>query len=265
MKHDREQDGHSSSFEYRARSRADPVLYAHASRTSSTVESNPGNARALVQQHGDARRVDQPTGRSRSPPPRWTSPLRACRTHASRTRRYGKAEDPRVRDDPLFRHGAPSAGASVAARSARSPNTKAGSSRAGRNPRSSSESRAHPRQDCRASPASSADIGGPTANMYRHRVQEPRDREAACRKPSCVYPRRSARTSARITRPARLSSTARRGRSRASRSIFIASGLRYDLAVRAPELRRRSSRTHHVGGYLKIAPEHVAEGPALAR
>jgi radical SAM superfamily enzyme YgiQ (UPF0313 family) len=42
--------------------------------------------------------------------------------------------------------------------------------------------------------------------------------------------------------------------------MLIASGLRYDLAVRSPAYVRELV-THHVGGYLKIAPEHTEQGP----
>jgi hypothetical protein len=41
--------------------------------------------------------------------------------------------------------------------------------------------------------------------------------------------------------------------------ISIASGLRYDLAVQDPEYVKELV-THHVGGYLKIAPEHTEDG-----
>jgi len=44
------------------------------------------------------------------------------------------------------------------------------------------------------------------------------------------------------------------------KKVLIASGLRYDLAVKDPEYVRELV-THHVGGYLKIAPEHTEEGP----
>ncbi|MCX7168602.1 MAG: DUF3362 domain-containing protein, partial [Rhodocyclales bacterium] len=44
------------------------------------------------------------------------------------------------------------------------------------------------------------------------------------------------------------------------KKILISSGLRYDLAVRSPEYVKELV-THHVGGYLKIAPEHTQEGP----
>ncbi|WP_291519873.1 DUF3362 domain-containing protein, partial [Acidovorax sp.] len=42
--------------------------------------------------------------------------------------------------------------------------------------------------------------------------------------------------------------------------ILIGSGLRYDLAVKSPEYVKELVQ-HHVGGYLKIAPEHTDQGP----
>jgi radical SAM superfamily enzyme YgiQ (UPF0313 family) len=44
------------------------------------------------------------------------------------------------------------------------------------------------------------------------------------------------------------------------KKVLIASGLRYDIAVETPEYVRELV-THHVGGYLKIAPEHTEQGP----
>ncbi|MBL8286322.1 MAG: DUF3362 domain-containing protein, partial [Acinetobacter johnsonii] len=44
------------------------------------------------------------------------------------------------------------------------------------------------------------------------------------------------------------------------KKILIASGVRYDIAVKSPEWIKELA-THHVGGYLKIAPEHTQEGP----
>ena len=41
---------------------------------------------------------------------------------------------------------------------------------------------------------------------------------------------------------------------------MVASGVRYDLAVKSPEYVRELVE-HHVGGYLKIAPEHTEAGP----
>ncbi|MDX8403831.1 MAG: DUF3362 domain-containing protein, partial [Mariprofundaceae bacterium] len=82
--------------------------------------------------------------------------------------------------------------------------------------------------------------------------------EAACRKPSCVFPDICKNLNTDHTPLIRLY---RRARAiRGIKRIFIASGLRYDLAVTSPEYIQELA-THHVGGYLKIAPEHTEDGP----
>jgi radical SAM superfamily enzyme YgiQ (UPF0313 family) len=84
------------------------------------------------------------------------------------------------------------------------------------------------------------------------------DIQRACRKPSCVFPDVCENLG---TDHAPLVSLYRKARAKPGvKKILIASGLRYDLAVRSPEYVRELAQ-HHVGGYLKIAPEHVAEGP----
>ncbi len=102
-----------------------------------------------------------------------------------------------------------------------------------------------------------SDLGGPTANMYHLACKDPQI-EAACRKPSCVYPDicQNLKTSHKA-----LISLYRRARELDGiKKILIASGLRYDLAVRSHEYVKELV-THHVGGYLKIAPEHTEQGP----
>jgi uncharacterized radical SAM protein YgiQ len=102
-----------------------------------------------------------------------------------------------------------------------------------------------------------SDLGGPTANMYRLACKS-REIEAACRKPSCVFPgicqnlQTSHKSLTQLYRKARALPGIKK--------ISIASGLRYDLAVEDPEYVKELV-THHVGGYLKIAPEHTEEGP----
>ena len=102
-----------------------------------------------------------------------------------------------------------------------------------------------------------SDIGGPTANMYRMRCKDP-ETEALCRRPSCVYPDicKNLDTSheplIQLYRKARAIDGVRK--------IMVASGVRYDLAVRSPTYVRELVE-HHVGGYLKIAPEHTETGP----
>ena len=102
-----------------------------------------------------------------------------------------------------------------------------------------------------------SDVGGPTANMWRLGCKVP-NIEAACRRPSCVYPGICPNLK---TDHSPLIQLYREARALPGiKKIFVASGLRYDLAVESPEYVRELA-THHVGGYLKIAPEHVAEGP----
>ena len=91
-----------------------------------------------------------------------------------------------------------------------------------------------------------------------HRLQEPPRSRAACRKPSCVYPGICSNLN---TDHGPLIHMYRRARAlRGVKKILIGSGLRYDLAVKSPEYVKELV-THHVGGYLKIAPEHTEGGP----
>lgn len=102
-----------------------------------------------------------------------------------------------------------------------------------------------------------SDLGGPTANMYRLACKS-KTIESACRLPSCVYPSICKNLNTNHDALIRLY---RRARSLPGiKKIFIASGLRYDLAVESPEYVKELV-THHVGGYLKIAPEHTEVGP----
>ncbi|MEO1880067.1 MAG: YgiQ family radical SAM protein [Methylococcales bacterium] len=100
-----------------------------------------------------------------------------------------------------------------------------------------------------------SDLGGPTANMYRLQCKDPKI-ETACRRLSCVYPGICPNLG---TDHKPLTKLYRRARNlRGIKRIFIASGLRYDLAVRDPEYIKELV-TYHVGGRLKIAPEHTEE------
>jgi uncharacterized radical SAM protein YgiQ len=100
-----------------------------------------------------------------------------------------------------------------------------------------------------------SDLGGPTANMYRLQCKDPKI-ETACRRLSCVYPGICSNLG---TDHKPLTKLYRRARNlKGIKRIFIASGLRYDLAVRDPEYIKELV-THHVGGRLKIAPEHTEE------
>ncbi|MDQ6992468.1 MAG: YgiQ family radical SAM protein [Mariprofundus sp.] len=230
--------------------KADPVLYAHASRLLH-LETNPGNARALVQRHG-TRDVWL------NPPaiPLSTSEMDfvfglpySRLPHLS----YGQQRIPAY---DMIKH---------------SVNIMRGcfggctfcsiTEHEGRIIQSRSEaSIIHEIEQIRdKTPAFSgiiSDLGGPTANMYRLACKSS-DIEAACRKPSCVFPDICKNLN---TDHAPLIHLYRRARTLPGiKRIFIASGLRYDLAVTSPEYIEELA-THHVGGYLKIAPEHTEEG-----
>ena len=102
-----------------------------------------------------------------------------------------------------------------------------------------------------------SDLGGPTANMYRLACKS-KAIESACRKPSCVYPGICKNLN---TDHSSLTQLYRKTRKLPGiKKVLIASGLRYDLAVEDPEYVKELV-THHVGGYLKIAPEHTEQGP----
>jgi len=229
----------------------DEVLYAHASRVFH-LETNPGNARALVQRHGKrevwlnpppipltTRELDRvyelPYSRRPHPGygerrnPAWemirfsVNIMRGCFggcTFCSITEHEGRiiqsrSEDSILREVEAIRDQVPGFTGNI------------------------------------------SDLGGPTANMYRLQCRDPKI-EAACRRLSCVYPGICPNLGTDHRPLIRLYRRARR--LPGIKRVFIASGLRYDLAIRSPEYIRELV-THHVGGYLKIAPEHTEAGP----
>lgn len=100
-----------------------------------------------------------------------------------------------------------------------------------------------------------SDLGGPTANMYRMRCGDP-EVEAICRRPSCVHPKvcRLLETS-----HAPLVDLMRESREVAGvKKVHVASGIRMDLAAGEDEYLEELAR-HHVGGHLKVAPEHASD------
>jgi uncharacterized radical SAM protein YgiQ len=229
----------------------DPVLYAHASRTFH-LESNPGNARALIQAHGE-RDV-------------WLNPPPIPLTTAEMDGVYGL---------PYQRKPHPSYGdAKIPAYEMIrfSINIMRGcfggctfcsiTEHEGRIIQSrSEESILHEIEEIRDKTpgftGTISDLGGPTANMYRLACKDPKI-ESSCRRLSCVFPGICENLN---TDHAPLIQLYRKARAiKGVKRILIGSGLRYDLAVRSPEYVKELV-THHVGGYLKIAPEHTEEGP----
>jgi len=102
-----------------------------------------------------------------------------------------------------------------------------------------------------------SDLGGPTANMYRLNCKNPKA-EQTCRRPSCVYPTICEHMDTDQSPTVELYREART--LPGIKKVLVASGVRYDLAVEDPNYVRELVQ-HHVGGYLKIAPEHTENGP----
>jgi uncharacterized radical SAM protein YgiQ len=231
--------------------RNDRVLYSHASRVLH-LETNPGNARALVQKHGDVdlwlnpppvpltteemdyvygmpfKRVPHPSYEG-AKIPAWemirfsVNIMRGCFggcTFCSITEHEGRIIQNRSRESILaeiedIRDKVPGFTGVI------------------------------------------SDLGGPTANMYRLACKS-RAIEAACRRPSCVYPGICSNLN---TDHSELTQLYKDARSLPGvKKVLIGSGVRYDLAVEDPEYVKELV-THHVGGYLKIAPEHTEKGP----
>ena len=223
------------------------ILYAHASRVFH-LETNPGNARALVQTHGkrdvwlnpppqplSAQEFDQlfEFPYTRKPHPSYgdlkipaydmirfsINIMRGCFggcTFCSITEHEGRiiqsrSEDSVIREIEAIRDNVPGFTGNI------------------------------------------SDLGGPTANMYRLTCKDNKIEES-CRRLSCVYPDICINMG---TNHQPLTKLYRRARKiEGVKRVFIASGLRYDLAIRDPEYVKELV-THHVGGRLKIAPEHT--------
>jgi uncharacterized radical SAM protein YgiQ len=245
--------------------KSDPVLYAHASRVLH-LETNPGNARALVQAHG----TDDPRSARDvwiNPPP---IPLSMEEMDGVFDLFYARSPHPRYADENGSHDHSTKIPAWEMIRF--SVNIMRGcfggctfcsiTEHEGRIIQSrSSDSIVRELEDIRDKVKGFtgviSDLGGPTANMYRLSCKT-REIEAACRKPSCVFP---GICSNLITDHNPLIRLYRRARElRGIKKILISSGLRYDLAVQSPEYVKELV-THHVGGYLKIAPEHTESGP----
>ncbi len=243
--------------------KSDAVLYAHANRVLH-LETNPGNARALVQAHGEGT-----TARDVwiNPPP---IPLTTAEMDYVFDLPYGRSPHPAYADEHGKHDGATKIPAWEMIRF--SVNIMRGcfggctfcsiTEHEGRIIQSrSEESIIKEVEDIRDKVEGFtgvvSDLGGPTANMYRLGCKSP-EIEAACRKPSCVYP---GICSNLHTDHGPLIKIYRRARElRGIKKILIGSGLRYDLAVKSPEYVKELVQ-HHVGGYLKIAPEHTEGGP----
>jgi len=243
--------------------KSDPILYAHANRVLH-LETNPGNARALVQAHGEGT-----TARDvwMNPPP---IPLTTAEMDWVFGLTYARSPHPAYADEKGSHEGATKIPAWEMIRT--SVNIMRGcfggctfcsiTEHEGRIIQSRSEDSIiqeleEIRDKVKGFTGTISDLGGPTANMYRLGCRDPKI-EAACRKPSCVFPGICPNLH---TDHGPLIKIYRRARKLPGiKKILIGSGLRYDLAVKSPEYVKELVQ-HHVGGYLKIAPEHTEQGP----
>jgi len=230
---------------------ADPLLYAHASRILH-VESNPGNARALVQRHG-ARDVWL------NPPPLPLSTAEMDRIYElPYTRKphpgYGDAKIPAYE---MIRFSVTIMRGCFGGCTFCSITEHEGRVIQNRSEASILREIETVRDTVPGFTGVISDVGGPTANMYRLACKDPAI-EAACRLPSCVAPgicpnlRTDHSSLIQLYKKARALPGIKK--------VLVASGVRYDLAATSKEYVRELA-THHVGGYLKIAPEHTEEGP----
>ena len=230
--------------------RNDPALYAHANRVLH-LETNPGNARALVQRHDDRELWLNPP-----PIPLTTEEMDYVFAAPSARVPHPAYEGAKIPAYEMIRF---------------SVNIMRGcfggctfcsiTEHEGRIIQSRShESILHEIEEMKNVPGFTgvvSDLGGPTANMYRLACKS-HDIEKHCRKPSCVFPGICENLD---TDHSSLIELYRKARALPGvKKILIASGLRYDLAVESPEYVKELV-THHVGGYLKIAPEHTERGP----
>lgn len=224
----------------------DPVLYAHASRVLHQ-ESNPYNARPLVQRHGTQEVwVNPPPIPLETDEMDWIFDLPYQRRPHPR---YGKARIPAydmIKTSVNIMRGC-FGGCTFCSITEHE----------GRIIQSRSEDSIireieKIRDQVPGFTGTISDLGGPTANMYKLNCKSP-EIQKRCKRLSCVYPNickhlnTDHKPTTELYRRARTVPGVKR--------VAIASGLRYDLALKDPEYIEELV-THHVGGYLKIAPEH---------
>ena len=229
----------------------DPVMYAHASRILH-LEANPGNARAMVQRHGQ---IDVWL----NPPPIPLTTREMDDVYELPYQRqphpfYGKAEIPAYK---MIRFSIAIQRGCFGGCTFCSITEHEGRIIQSRSEGSILREIEKVRDTVPGFTGVISDLGGPTANMYRLACKSLAI-ESACRKPSCVYPGVCPNLN---TDHAPLIELYRKARALPGiKKVLIASGVRYDLAIESPEYVKELAQ-HHVGGYLKIAPEAIGERP----
>ena len=231
--------------------RDDPVLYAHAARVMHK-ETNPHNALALIQAHGDREVWFNP------PPIPLTTPELDWVFEQPYQRRphpaYGNAKIPALE---MIQHSVNIMRGCFGGCTFCSITEHEGRIIQNRSEDSIVREIEKIRDTSPNFTGVISDLGGPTANMWRLACKS-EEIESKCRKLSCVFPGICKNLNTDQTPLVHLY---RRARAIPGvKKVLIASGLRYDIAVETPEYVKELV-THHVGGYLKIAPEHTEDGP----
>ena len=230
---------------------ADPVLYAHASRTFH-LESNPGNARALVQQHGERDVWLNPP-----PIPLTTPEIDSVFAAPFQRKPHPAYGDARIPAFEMIRFSVNIMRGCFGGCTFCSITEHEGRIIQSRSEQSILAEIEEIRDKTPGFTGAISDLGGPTANMYRLSCKNAQI-EASCRRLSCVFPGICQNLD---TDHGPLIQLYRKARAiKGIKRILIGSGVRYDLAVRSPEYVKELV-TYHVGGYLKIAPEHTEPGP----
>ena len=231
--------------------RNDAVLYAHANRVLH-LETNPGNARALVQAHGGKDLWLNPPAL-----PLSTAEMDYVFGMPFTRKPHSSYGDARIPAYEMIRFSVNIMRGCFGGCTFCSITEHEGRIIQNRSEESILEEVEKIRDNVPGFTGVISDLGGPTANMYRLACKSP-DIESACRLPSCVFPDICSNLN---TDHSALTALYRKVRELPGvKKVLIASGLRYDLAAEDPEYVKELV-THHVGGYLKIAPEHTEKGP----
>jgi uncharacterized radical SAM protein YgiQ len=227
----------------------DPVLYAHASRVLH-LEANPGNARALVQKHGDREVWLNPP-----PIPLLTKEMDYVYDLPYARKPHPIYKNAKIPAWDMIRFSVNIMRGCFGGCTFCSITEHEGRIIQNRSEASILKEIEEIRDKVDGFTGVISDLGGPTANMYRIACKS-ETIEKNCRKLSCVYPGICENLN---TDHSALIQLYRKAREiKGVKKILIGSGLRYDLAVKSPEYVKELVQ-HHVGGYLKIAPEHSEE------
>jgi len=229
--------------------REDNILYAHASRVLH-LETNPGNARALVQSHGDREVWIEPP-----PIPLTTEEMDGIFGMTFQRVPHPSYEGAKIPAYEMIRFSVNIMRGCFGGCTFCSITEHEGRVIQSRSEESIVKEVEEIRDRVPGFTGVVSDLGGPTANMYRLACKDPQI-EKVCRRLSCVYPDICKNLNTDHSHLVKLYKSVRE--LPGIKKVLVASGLRYDLALRDKNYIKELV-THHVGGYLKIAPEHTEE------